>query len=529
MTVTKWLYLIFIFGVIIALFLLYDKIFPPIPFSLNIDRQQAIHIAKSFISKQGYSFKGYKQAVVFGENRYISYFLQKIDKFEEARQIYGDKFLVWFWNIRYFKLFQKEEFRVSINPESGDVIYFSHLIPKEKRAKDVTGDKAKQLSYDFLKKQGIDLSKFSPLDYRAIKRPYRLDHFFSLGYEPEGFQNAKIKYDVGIYGNRIGRYASDIIIPEKFNREYTQRDSFSSVLVFSSSFIAVFLFIGCFIYSIIFTKKGYNLAWRNSLFLSLFIFLLMLGVFFNNFSSVWLSYDPSTSFSFFIFDSILIPIFGLIVIAGAFILIFAVGEKLSNIRWKKDSVSFLRKFSYLKSKQFADKILLGYTLGAGILVFLSIFYFICQKYFKIWVFITPVYSEGISGKFPFIIPITSGVFAALTEEFLFRAVSISICKRIFRFTWVAIVFSAIIWGMGHVTIDVLPLYIRIIEIAIIGVILGIFFLRFGIETTIFSHFFIDAILISLFFINAQLTLSGIMALFFTLLPLLTLFKKHNEM
>ena len=74
------------------------------------------------------------------------------------------------------------------------------------------------------------------------------------------------------------------------------------------------------------------------------------------------------------------------------------------------------------------------------------------------------------------------------EEFLFRLVAISLLLRWFKKSWLAVLVSAVVWAFLHADYPQEPIYIRGLELTIVGVLLGIVFLRFGVWATIICHY-----------------------------------------
>jgi membrane protease YdiL (CAAX protease family) len=524
-TLFKWI-IAGLIGVILFLFF-YERVFPPVSLSVKIDKQKALNISTEFIKKQGYELKNYKRALIFNEDSFTSYFLQRIKKLSQAREILKEDFPLWYWWIRFFKPLQKEEFQVAINPENGKILSYGHLIPEDKPAPEISKEKAEEVAKQYLINQNINPSQYELLGYQEIKQPKRKDHKFSWGLIPKGFKNAKFKFEVGIQGNKIGSFDIDIKPPEKFERFFKKESSLSQLLQLASFILTFLLIIICFIEAIK-LSKSLELQWKKAFILGIFVFLIFILNYINQIGNFWIGYDTSLPPSTYIITTISIFIIGAVITSLLIILFSAVGTGISKTTWDEEKLIFMRNFSYLKTKNFGKKALLGYCVGLVILGYLVIFYTIAKQYFKIWIPLSPYYSNAISTPLPFIVPIAIGIQAAISEEFIYRIFAISLFKKIFKNIYIAVIFSALIWGLGHSTISIYPVYMRAIEVTIIGIILGIVFLKYGLEVTIFAHLGIDVILIATPLIksgifNAQV--SGLIAIVFLLLPLLTLLKK----
>ena len=70
--------------------------------------------------------------------------------------------------------------------------------------------------------------------------------------------------------------------------------------------------------------------------------------------------------------------------------------------------------------------------------------------------------------------------ATTVEEFLFRLVAISLLLRWFGKTWLAVLLPGVLWAFLHANYAQEPIYIRGLELTVVGVVFGLVFLRFGI-------------------------------------------------
>jgi len=115
--------------------------------------------------------------------------------------------------------------------------------------------------------------------------------------------------------------------------------------------------------------------------------------------------------------------------------------------------------------------------------------------------------------YPWLLPVLAWC-AGISEELIYRFFGIalfrwwliSIARTLTRrepngrtkaiLTFVAMLPPSLFWGFGHVGYPIYPVQSRVIELAIIGVLIGWFLLRFGLMAVIFAHVTLDAILMS---------------------------------
>jgi hypothetical protein len=106
---------------------------------------------------------------------------------------------------------------------------------------------------------------------------------------------------------------------------------------------------------------------------------------------------------------------------------------------------------------------------------------------KEWVKLT----EFSSGYMPLLGAFAVAACAALSEETIFRLFGITWARAFFKNTAVAILLTSFIWGLGHAGYAVFPAWFRVFEIMGLGVLYGIFFLRYGIIPLLTAHYVFD--------------------------------------
>ena len=132
------------------------------------------------------------------------------------------------------------------------------------------------------------------------------------------------------------------------------------------------------------------------------------------------------------------------------------------------------------------------------------------------------YENVVSTYVPWIYPLAIGIYAATSEEFLFRLFAIPYLMRITKSRFLAVVLPAFMWGFLHSNYPQEPAYIRGIEVGLIGIVAGLVMLRWGIWATLTWHYTVDAFLISTSLLRshgAYLRVSGAMVGGAALIPL----------
>ncbi len=175
----------------------------------------------------------------------------------------------------------------------------------------------------------------------------------------------------------------------------------------------------------------------------------------------------------------------------------------------------------LQTKEFFRSGVIGISLAGAHIGYLVLFYVVGRR-LGIWAPQDLQYSDTLSTALPWIYPLTIGIYAATSEEFLFRLFSIRFILRTTKSQFLAVVLPAFAWGFLHSNYPQEPAYVRGIEVGLIGIVAGIVMLRWGIVATLTWHYTVDAFLISLSLMRSPdlySRVSGTLVGFGALIPL----------
>ena len=139
---------------------------------------------------------------------------------------------------------------------------------------------------------------------------------------------------------------------------------------------------------------------------------------------------------------------------------------------------------------------IGIVFAAVGLAYVAGFYVVARR-FGTWCPVEIDYVQALSGWLPWIEPMHTGLTAAFSEELLFRVIGILLYVKVLRVRWVAVLLAGATWAFLHSNYAQMPGYIRGIELTAEGALGGALFLRFGIVTTLTTHYLYDCWLGSL--------------------------------
>jgi len=500
---TKKIYLIFGILAIIGLFFalkFHSLAFPIASMEMNFDKEKALEITEKYLRENNFSTKGYMRSAVFSPNSLDMLFLERSLGLEQANKMIENKTVsIWNWEIRYFQQFNPEEYYFCIDTETGEIVFFNHIVEDIKPGENLDFDEAKIIAESCFNNTGISLEAYELVESSSEKREARTDHFFewkkkdfNIPWKDGGHGYLKIK--ISIYGGEVGNYKIKYIdYPENFERNIDEQFSlgnFINMIVLTISLIIILV-----IFLLVFIKKFLKkediiikgVRWKLFLYISIFIFLVK---FIDSINSIPIAISNYTTTKSYInyFGTYIMNYAGFALFyAISVFIIGSFGEFISKEVYPKSS----RFFDYLRSKDYSKHVrtavIIGLMLALIDLGFVSLFYMFGNKYFGVWRFIGSSYSGVFDNFIPFLCPLAIGLSASIREEFQYRLFLIPSTKKYFKLGFLALIIPALLWSFAHSHYAIFPVYMRGIEIGIIGIIFGLVYIRFGILAVLISH------------------------------------------
>ncbi|MFH1640779.1 MAG: type II CAAX endopeptidase family protein [Candidatus Omnitrophota bacterium] len=469
---------------------------------LSIGKKQAQDIAGEYLSSRGFDLKGFSKAIVFETNEWADRYLQRTLGLKSEEEFIGEHdYELFYWRVRFFKELKKEEYTVEVSSKTGGVLGFAHLIEDTEPRDMIDKDIARQRAEEFLSSaQGLDLKDYDFHEEKIKRYDNRIDYSFS--WEKSGVYIpwnkdqglAKLLMGVTISGNEIRQfYKGSLDIPEKFKR-YIQNQLVFGEYLSSFGFLLFIFLLASSGYVIV--KRRNNMVIRicKKWFVYLAVFIIIINVLYilNNMQSLIIAYPTSTYLASFIGIYFVKVITGLIFIALSFTLPAFSGESLRNEVFPKNTYgSFLH---YIKStffsRQIAKSIVFGYLLFVIMLGLQAAIFNFGHRYFGVWREWISL-AQLSSAYFPFAGAFIIAFTASFSEELIYRLFGISWFKKCFRKTILAVLFTSLIWGLGHAAYAIFPVWFRAIEITIIGLLFGFIFVKYGLIPLVVAHYLFD--------------------------------------
>jgi len=497
----------------------YTAAFPQASLNLKLTRDQITTAAQRFLQTQGFSPVGYRNLTLFDPDDDARIYLEREIGLERANRLMQGEVSVWRWRARWYRPPHKEEFRVQLSPD-GTVVGFSHPVPEASPGARLARDAAFQKAEAFLK--SITSRPQRLIETQLIERPARYDYSFT--WEREGFRVKEATYRINIVvqGDRIGEYREGLHIPESWQRSFAAMRSRNQLYALGAGALWVPLVIAAIVWVVI-SMRRHNIPWRRLLQVSLLVATLVV---INQWNQLPFFFDHMPTSSHFANTLAL----GVLQAMGAGVAMFfyliipaAAGEPLYRAMLpSKLSLPGIFTLRGIYTKKFFLGTLTGYGFAAAHLAYVVAFYLIGRR-FGVWSPQDVSYSDLVSTWLPWIYPLATALMAAASEEFWFRLFAIPMLRQLFRWTPLALVVPALIWGFLHASYPQEPAYIRGVEVGLIGIAAGVLMLRFGIITTLVWHYTVDAVLMSTFLFQSEnwyFRLSGVLVGGAVLFPLL---------
>ncbi|PYU28724.1 MAG: hypothetical protein DMG32_02020, partial [Acidobacteria bacterium] len=452
----------------------------------------------------GLSLENYQSAVVFNVDDNTKTYLEREVGLAQANRLMSSEVSVWYWEVRFFRPQQKEEIRLRVDPK-GRIVGFEYI--RGEAAPGARLDRAEALSRaeQFLTETlHTNLAAYAllPEEANSLARPNRTDWTFT--WERTGFRvkDAPYRLQVTIQGDRAGGYLEFLKVPEAWQRTYDRLRS-SNNFIETIAVIPYAVLIGAALSVLIMLGRRGLIRWKWVLALGVFITALYFAMKLNEWPILRADYNTNDSYASFFAAELAKALVESFSLALLVVIAVAPGEPL----YRADQPNQLRLGSAftlagLRTRQFFCSGFVGLCLAAVHIGFVVAFYVVGRR-FGVWAPQDLRYSDTLSTALPWIYPLTIGIYAAASEEFLFRMFSIRFLMRVTQSRILAIVLPAFAWGFLHSNYPQEPPYIRGIEVGTIGIVAGWVMLRWGILATLTWHYTVDALLTSLSLMRSE--------------------------
>ncbi|HJT87565.1 MAG TPA: type II CAAX endopeptidase family protein [Bryobacteraceae bacterium] len=177
------------------------------------------------------------------------YFLER-RPVPQAAALFADYRPIQHWVARYFRPLDREEILVSIHPETGRILGFSHTFPEDRPGASLPPEATRQIAARFAAAQGIDVGAMDLQENASEKKKARLDYTMvweARPGDPRNLEQARFRVEVGIAGGQVSSLRSFWKIPEAYARARSRRNALSNLL----GVLRLAVFAGLLVYGIV--------------------------------------------------------------------------------------------------------------------------------------------------------------------------------------------------------------------------------------------------------------------------------------
>src|SRR5258708_859741 len=198
--------------------------FPEASVNFQVSREEAVARARQFVAGVGENVKGYQSAVAFDVDDEAKTYLERELELQQANQLMSSDLHAWYWEVRFFRPQQEEEFRVRVSP-AGQIVGYAHKIEEARAGPSLERAAAETAAQGYLtSKLGMDLKDWDllPEEANSKKKPNRLDWDFT--WEKRGFRakDAPYRLQVSLHGDRIGGSEEVLKVPGAWQRSLSR-------------------------------------------------------------------------------------------------------------------------------------------------------------------------------------------------------------------------------------------------------------------------------------------------------------------
>jgi len=491
--------------------------------------------AKAFLGGLGENVGGYRSSIEFSVEEEEKVYLERELGLQQANQLAASQISLWYWNVRFYRVLQEEEYQIRVSP-SGQIVGYAHKLPEAKAGATLDRAAAQTLAQSFLTTQlGKNSNEWSflPEEANSQKKPNRLDWDFTWEKNGVKVKDAPYREKIHIAGDKPSGTEETLHVPEEWKRGYERLRSGNNTLALVF-FVIYFGLLGVAIwYAIQFTKSGQT-KWG----LAIKLGALAAGLLFLQSLNEWplwgANYSTKETYAGFVLLQILQALGIAVFTAFTITIVLPAAEPLYR-RSQPGNLRLSKTFTWrgFRSKEFFSSAVVGISLAAAHIGFVVGFYVVASHY-GAWAPQEVNYSDAVNTGFPWISGVAIGLLASMNEEFTFRLFAIPLFTKFTGSRWIAAIVPAFLWGFLHSNYPQEPAYIRGIEVGLIGIVAGFVMLRWGILATLIWHYTVDASLVGLFLVrsdNLYFKISGVVVGLAAAAPLLfslTSYLKRGE-
>ncbi|NHN30370.1 CPBP family intramembrane glutamic endopeptidase [Paenibacillus agricola] len=462
-----------------------------------ITMQEAADVAVRFAQKQFQLSSNYEASTLYQTHSKRSGYLQK----EHLSDTYSERFAnlpIDYYEVEINDLSRgSTTYYVDINYENSQVLGWSaHLSPLTK-ANTVASSlvEPQALAEQAIQDQGYTLADFTKLDLDkspALEKGSSLPAALGSSFVYQSLTNqigeARLHLSLAVSGGKIVSFYPLFNIPASFEAWQAAQNDSASLMTRISMLVS----LGMAAYALyILIRYRREITFRSGLWLTVIFLIIYIGNNFNMLPAFRTSHSEGPSQFEALFYLAFLNVIIVMMAVSVYLSVLAGKQMWSRFHWNplpswKES-SFGRDALTAMGR--------GYLLCLFILGVQQVLFFIAEQAFDVWS-VNDASDSVLNMSIPGFFPLMAWA-AAISEEAIYRLFGIAFFMKICRFRFLAILLPSVIWALSHTQYPIYPVYTRLVEVTIIGVIFGYAFLKYGFMTVLFAHASMDSILMGM--------------------------------
>jgi hypothetical protein len=514
-----------IFAAAVIAFLVYLALYPiALPIAsvdVELRRGDAALKARQFLESQGVDLEGYREVTRFYSSQHHLNHLDRALGSRAAMEVIADA-PVYEWVTRFYKPYERRQYYVGFRPD-GKLTTFVRGIPEEAPGASLEQSEALQIAAGFLRTElGIALDEYELSIERSQEMPERTDHTFEWKHSEFEVNGATLRVVAVVSGDSVSSARSMLRLSQEVQDNLAKEQYARNILYQIARVFHVLLLVGAVVVVFTLLRKG-ELRWRFGIILGLALVVLLMAQTFNWLPLSWANYDIRKSPGNFIGLQLLGQVADALY-AFLLILLTAVAADAMSRKVLPHHLppSLITSRPFWTSRTLFASIGVGACLMAFHSAYMVLFYILGQEV-GVWSPIQPPLTDTLATPMPWLGALIIGLQATLNEELLFRLFAIALLLHLTKRKWIAIGVPAVIWAFLHSTYPQAPVYIRGLELTVVGIVYGVVFLRYGIFAALISHYTYNALQGALSLIQADtfyFQFSGVLVVALLMLPAL---------
>jgi len=490
---------------------LFPVAFPLLAVDIRMDRDSALEQGRVLADRFGWAPAGARQAASFGHLNpaFQTYMELEGGGLEELNRLVLDGVVgLYAWRVRHFAEGVVEEAEVRFTP-AGTPLGFSLRLSEDAPGESLAEAPARELAMARAARDwAVDPAAWEILESSQEQRPGgRIDHTFVYQRSGLALGEATLRLRLRVAGGVLAEVTPFVHVPDAFQRRFqATRDTNDSIsLAGTIAFLILFVLLGGGVGTVLLLRERW-IEWKKPLAWGGIVAGLMALTSVNSLPLAWMSYDTALPAGVFV-GTLLLSAAGLFAVGTAFLaFVFMAGEGLLRRgfpdqiqQWRLWSPGVVNSTPAL-GRTAAPYLVLGVELG-----YVVVFYTLMTRLAGWW---SPASSlvepDLLATWLPWLTAVANSLFAAFSEESIFRAIPIGAAAILGRrygrprvWIWSTIVIQALVFAASHANYPQQPSYARVVEIFPVFLAWGVIVLYFGLVPAIIGHFIYNLSLFSL--------------------------------